>query len=131
MSKIVPHRLSVVDFMKRKFADSEMTIEDIATAIGEPDIRTLQMILDGIVQLPATMIFPIAKATDIDPSQFMRIYLRDYLPDLERAMHDCEGRVVVTEHERSLLEAYRKCSGDTDPEILIFEEKRIVALALA
>jgi hypothetical protein len=83
------------------------------------------------MKLPASWIFRMSKFADIDPAQFMQIYLRDYFPELEQAMHDCEGKMVVTERERSLLEAFRRVTGDIDPSVMVFEDQQVVALALA
>ncbi|MBD5801787.1 hypothetical protein AZOA_12110 [Azoarcus sp. Aa7] len=130
MGTVISHRLTVAEFVKRKLVATGRSLEDVAVEMGVSDAEMLMGVVEGREHLPAQLVYPLARCLDVDPAHLMRIFLRDYLPDVEQAIHDCGGRMVVTERERSLLIAYQKCTADDDPEVLIFEDKQVVALAL-
>lgn len=131
MKKIAPSKLTVSSFLTNAIVESGNSLEEIAQGVGCEQPVLFDSILKGTMKLPVNLVYPLAKYLEIDPAALLRIYLRDYAPDLQQALHDCGGQEIVTARERLLLEGYRKATGNTDPEVLIFEHKKMVALALA
>ena len=131
MSKTTQPKPTVIDFLSRELVKTGRCIEEISKCIGQDRPDLLKGILAGKIKLPAKLVYPISKALDIDPAHLMQIFLQDYCPEIETAILDCGGGAVVTARERTLLEAYRQCTDDVDPEVLILEGKQVVALALS
>jgi hypothetical protein len=129
--KIAPSKLTVASFLTNAFVESGNSLDEIAEGVGCEKPVLLDSVLKGTAKLPVTLVYPIAKYLGIDPAALLRVYLRDYVPDLEQAFHGCGGQAIVTAREKLMLETYRKATGGTDPEALIFEHKKMVALALA
>ena len=123
-------KLTVAEYLTRKIDESGKTQKDIATEIGYDNPNIITMFKQGLTKLPLTTVGPIAEALDVDPAHLLRLVMNEYFPDTYRALEDCLGTMVLTEHERALIEAYRLCTKDTDPKVLILDEKRVFALAL-
>lgn len=123
-------KLTVAEFLTSKIDKSGKTQKDIATEIGYDNPNIITMFKQGLTKIPLTTVGPLASALDIDPAYLLRLVMTEYFPDTYRAVEDCLGTMILTEHERTLIEAYRLCTKDTDPEVLILDEKRVFALAL-
>jgi len=131
MVKKAEQHLTFIDFLARKINESGRPLAEIAEGIGYENEHMLKATLMAKLKTPVDRVFPTAKFFDVDPAYLMRLYIRDCLPEFERAIFDCEGSMIVTQRERLLLEAYRKSTADADPQVLLFEDKRVVALAIS
>ena len=121
---------TVAEFLTGKIDQSGKTQRDIAEEIGYDNPNVIIMIKQGHTKLPLTTVGSLARALDIDPAPLLRLVMLEYLPDTYRAIEDCLGTMILTEHERELVEVYRLCTKDSDPEFVILDEKRIFAVAL-
>lgn len=124
-------KLTVAAFLSRTLADLDRPKEDLEAAIGASNMKIVLGVIAGTLKLPAERVFAIAKAIEIDPALLMRIYLRDYCPELEQAIFDCEGTITATKSERLVLAAFRSQTHNCEPGVLVFEGKKVLALALA
>ena len=130
MIETAPAHLTFADYITRELSESENTIEWLAAKIGLENANILKTVIGGTMRAPASLLFPIAKALEIDPAHVLNVYLRDYLPEIEQALFDCEGMMSLTRRERVLVQKYRQCADDKDPEMVVFENKRMVAFAI-
>ena len=123
-------KLTVAEYLTRKIDESGKTQKDIATEIGYDNPNIITMFKQGHTKLPLTTVGPFAEALDVDPAYLLRLVMAEYYPDTYRAVEDCLGTMILTEHERILIDAYRWITKDSNPEVLILDEKRVFALAL-
>src|SRR5665647_999557 len=123
-------KLTVAEFLTSKIEESGKTQKDIATEMGYDNPNVITMFKQGLTKIPLTAVGSLARALDIDPAYLLRLVMTEYLPDTYRAVEDCLGTMILTSHERELIEVYRLCTKDSDPEFLILDEKRIFAVAL-
>ena len=122
---------SVADFLSRKIDESNKTQKEIAaeTGYGNPNIMT--MFKNGSTKVPLNTVGPLAIALGVDPAYFLRMVMSEYCPDTLAAVEHCLGTTILSERERALIEAIRRCSQNTDPSILVFEGKGMVGFTLA
>ncbi len=130
MNDTGPARLTFPQFMAREMANAETTVEWMTEKLALPSENVLKGFLSGMMKAPASLIYPFAKTLDLDPAHVLHVYLRDCLPDVECAIFDCEGMMPLTKQERLLVEMYRQRTDDKSPEVVIFENKSVVALAI-
>lgn len=123
-------KLTVAEYLTRKIDESGKTQKDIATEIGYDNPNIITMFKQGHTKLPLTTVGPFAEALDIDPAHLLRLVMAEYYPDTYRAVEGCLGTMILTGNERALIEGYRWITKDSDPEVLILDEKRVFALAL-
>ena len=130
MSETVATHLTFAEFITRELSASENTMEWLAAKIGLENDNVLKAITAGTMKIPASLVYPLAKALELDPAHVLHVYLRNHLPEIEQALFDCEGMMSLTRQERLLVQMQRQCTGDKDPEIIFFENKRVVAFAI-
>lgn len=131
MSETVATHLTFAEFITRELSDSENTIEWLAAKVDLENENILKAITTGTMKAPTSLVYPLAKALELDPAHVLHVYLRDYLPEIEQALFDCEGMMTLTKQERLLVQMHRQCTGEKDPEIIVFENKRVVAIAIS
>lgn len=130
MIETAPAHLTFADYIARALSESENTIEWLAEKIGMENANILKPVVAGTMRASASLVYPIANALDLDPAHVLNVYLRDYLPELERAIFDCGGSMFVSERERVILDGYRRFSKYADPELMLFEEDGVVVVAI-
>jgi hypothetical protein len=124
-------KLTVAEYLTRKIDESGKTQKEIATEIGYENPNIITMFKQGHTKLPLTTVGPFAEALNVDPAYLLRMVMAEYYPDTYRAVESCLGTMILTDHERNLIKAYRLITKDADPEVLILEESRVFALAFS
>ena len=130
MIETAPAHLTFADYIARALSESRNTIEWLAAKVGQENANILKAVLNKTMKAPVASIYPLAKALDLDHAHVLNVYLRDYLPELERAIFDCGGSMLVSEQERIILDGYRRFSKYADPELTLFEEEGAVVVAI-
>jgi len=125
------HALSVAEFLAAKINQSGKTIEQIADEANFSNPKVIQLITSGATKLPVNQIASLARSLNVEPAALLRIVFGEYLPGLLDVIEDCLGTLTILEGEAALLQAIRKNLGTSVPELLVFEGKQVVAVALA
>lgn len=103
---------------------------EVAREIGYSDPTEIMLLRTGGMQLPCALIKPIAETLRIDVLYLLRLALNEYLPGSFAAVETCLGTKITTEHELEIIEAFRSCSDDNDPSVIILEEPGKITIAV-
>lgn len=124
-------KMTVAQFLTSKINASGKTQREIASEIGYDAANVITMFKQGSTKLPLNTVGPIARALDVDPVFLLRLAFSEYFPETFDAVEHALGSTIVTENERKLLDAFRRSTEGTDPEMLVFGATRAIALVLA
>ena len=130
MIETAPAHLTFADYIAREISKRENATEWLPQKIGQDSTNVVKGIINKTIKAPASSIYPLARALELDPEHVLNVYLRDYLPEIERAIFDCGGNMIVSEQERIILDGYRRFSKYADPELTLFEEDGVVVVAI-
>lgn len=115
---------SVAEFLTRMIELSEKSQKQIAQDVGYPHPNVLSMMKMGQTKVPIEKAPAFARALNVDPAYFVRLVMREYMPEAWRAIETAIGE-PLTQNERRLVEAYREiCEGQERP----VEDEVIAAL---
>jgi hypothetical protein len=129
-SKKVASRLTVAAYITRKLSDSERSLEEVADVVGFENPAVLQAVLAGTAKLPVQFVFPLAVALNDDPANLMKVLLREYVPELEQALHETQGMAMISRREKVMIDAFRVATNDRDPSVIILENSPVVAVVM-
>ena len=99
--------------------------------IGYDNSNVITMFKTGSTKLPLNTVGPIARALGVDPVYLLRLTFREYYPETFDAVERCLQTTILTANERMLIDAFRRATPDCDPEVFVFDDKKMVALVLA
>lgn len=121
MSSIPTTKLTIAQYLNEKIKASDKTEKQIATLIRH-DEKSLQLILQGLMKLPVSLIAPLAEALEIDPGFLMMKVLREYSPDMLSAINSTLHLTALSRNEKRLIDAYRMVVQETDQRPLSLME---------
>lgn len=130
MLKSIPN-LTVAEFLNKQTDQLGMSDNDLATRLGYDSPSVIAQMKRATIKLPIKDAPAMADALEVDPTWLVKLVLREYSPDTLDVLENVFNKHLLTDSEFTLIEAYRRATGDKDPEVLIFEGKKVVALALA
>ena len=130
MLETAPAHLTFAEYISREISKHENAAEWLPGKVGLENANILKAVINKTMKAPAASIYPLAKALELDPAHVLNVYLRDYLPEIERAIFDCGGSMIVSEHERTILDGHRRYSKNGNPEVMLFEDKSVVMIAI-
>lgn len=122
--------LTVAGYLKKCIEASGKSVAEVERRIDARHRIRLQPILDGKVKLPLPVVHVVAQALDVPPLTLLRIWVHDYVPEMEEALFDCGRLMQVSPNEQRIIEAYRSRVADEEHELMIFEDPRFVLLAV-
>jgi len=131
MSKPVPTRVTVADFIADCLADSDKTQREIAQECGFEQPNIITMFKNGATKLPLNRIGALAKALDADPAHLLRLVMCEYMPDTWDAIESILHSTVLTANELELVRAYRTVTGDSDACAVVIDRNAVIAIVTA
>ncbi|MNV86214.1 hypothetical protein D3C71_1802260 [compost metagenome] len=69
------------------------------------------MIKQGQTKMPLARIPQMARALDVDPVEFFRLAMREYMPELQRIADEMYAREQLSPAEAELLQQVRAATG--------------------
>lgn len=123
--------VTVASLLTKYFEESGLTYDQFATEIGYQTPSMINMLLSGTVKLPINKVILAALALGRDPASLLRVVLDEYIPGTLEVIEECLGTPLLTPQEATLIEAYRVTTRSCDPELVVFDDKKVVALVLA
>lgn len=109
---------TVAEYLSQAIEISGKTQLEIAREVGYSRPNVLSMMKQGQTKVPIDKVPGLAEACGVDPASFLRLVLREYMPETYKVISKHLGPVLDDE-EMVLLNAYR----------LWREEKQIDAIA--
>ena len=111
---------SVADYLSMAIDISDLTQREIAEAVGYSKPNIISMMKLGQTKIPIDKIPAFARALGLDPADFTRRALREYMPEAWKAIEGAFGE-AVTQREKALLGILRE--EETDRPIELDEDK--------
>lgn len=107
---------TAAEYLAKAIELSNKSQREIAQAAGYAKPNVLSMMKLGQTKIPIDKVPALARACGVDPSAFMRIVLREYLPETWAVINETVGE-PLTRNERRLVETYREVAPDGDLDI--------------
>ncbi|HKJ95074.1 MAG TPA: XRE family transcriptional regulator [Gammaproteobacteria bacterium] len=107
---------TVADFVSQRIRVCEKTQKEIALALGYKNANVIAMIKSGSTKVPLRVVPHLARELAIDEAFFMRMVLREYMPETLVALESVY-RTPVTQNETEILSVLRDRTSSTDPEL--------------
>lgn len=124
-------KVTVASLLTKFFEESGLTHDQFAAELGYQTPGMISMLLSGAVKLPMNKIIQAAQALGRDPASLLRVVLDEYIPGTLEVIEECLSTPLLTPQETELIEAYRTKTRSRDPELVVFDDKQVVALVLA
>src|SRR5690348_7239118 len=108
---------AMVKFLSKRIDElkPELTQREIAQRLGYRCVNFVSMMKIGAARVPLEKLPALAAILGVDPAHLVRLGLEQYWPELEVV-----SRVLpppITKNEIVLLQAFRRATNHTDPEI--------------
>jgi transcriptional regulator with XRE-family HTH domain len=131
MTKLLPQRPTVAEFLADKIAAIDKTQRQISEECGFDNPNIITMFKNGLTKLPINRITPLAKALDVDPAYLLRLVMHEYMPDAWEAIENIMQSTVLTSNELNLVRAYREVTGDNDAAAVVIDRSAVLAIVTA
>jgi len=131
MTKEIPQRLTVAEFLADKIGAIDKTQREIAEACGFDNPNIITMFKNGHTKLPINRIAPLAKALDVDPAYLLRLVMNEYMREAWACVEDIMQSTVLSANELQLVRAYREVTGDNDAAAVVIDRSAVLAIVTA
>jgi len=131
MTKQLPQRLTVAEFLADKIGAIDKTQREIAEACGFDNPNIITMFKNGHTKLPINRIAPLAKALDVDPAYLLRLVMNEYMREAWECVEDIMQSTVLSANELQLVRAYREVTGDNDAAAVVIDRSAVLAIVMA
>ena len=131
MTKLLPQRLTVAEFLADKIGAIDKTQREIAEACGFDNPNIITMFKRGHTKLPINRIAPLAKALDVDPAHLLRLVMNEYMREAWECVEDIMQSTVLSGNELQLVRAYREVTGDNDAAAVVIDRSAVLAIVTA
>ena len=131
MTKLLPQRPTVAEFLADKIAAIDKTQRQIAEECGFDNPNIITMFKNGLTKLPINRIGPLAKALDVDPAYLLRLVMNEYMQDSWEFIENIMQSTVLSANELQLVRAYREVTGDNDAAAVVIDRSAVLAIVTA
>lgn len=131
MTKLLPQRSTVAEFLADKIAAIDKTQRQISEECGFDNPNIITMFKLGQTKLPINRIALLAKALDVDPAYLLRLVMHEYIPESWEAIENIMKSTVLTSNELNLVRAYREVTGDNDAVAVVIDRSAVLAIVTA
>jgi hypothetical protein len=120
----------LAQFLKSAIANSGKSHDQIAIEVGYEKGSVVQMMADGLTKVPINKIRAIAAALDVDPPHLFGLLLHEYFPDLVGLIEQVFERPVLSQNERSLIQALRRHTEGNDGQAVVVDAREVIAVVM-
>ena len=131
MTKLLPQRPTVAEFLADRLASSDKTQREVAVECGFESSNIITMFKQGQTKLPLNRVGPLAKALDVDPAHLLRLVLLEYLPNTWETIENVMQSTVLTSNELEMVRAFREVTGDNDARAVVIDRSAVIAIVAA
>ena len=107
--------ISVATFLSQRIDGSGKSQREIAAELGYEHPNIITMFKQGLTKIPLRKVGPLANALEIDPAHFLRLVMREYMPETWGALEEIMNGALLSKNEQEMLACFRRLTGDTDP----------------
>jgi hypothetical protein len=119
---------TVAEYVTFHLDACKRTQREIAGEIGYSNSNVITMFKQGLTKIPVAVAPKLAVAIGVDPGQFLRMVLNEYMPDLLPEIEKHVGG-LCTLNELAMLKTIRTATKDKDPAMTPAEEKALTTWA--
>ena len=131
MSKPLPPRLTVAEFIADKLATTDKTQRQVAEECGFDKANIITMFKNGLTKLPINRVEPLAKALGVDPVHLLRLVMLEYFPESWESVENIMNSTVLTANGLQLIRSFRECTGDCNAEAIVINRDALIAIVAA
>lgn len=128
MTKLLPKRPTVAEFLADRLASSGKTQREVAAECGFESPNIITMFKQGQTKLPTNRVGPLARALDVDPAHLLRLVLLEYLPDTWACIENTLQSTILTANELDLIRMFREVTGDNDAQGIVVDCNAVIAI---
>ena len=110
-------RPTVAKFITAKINECGKSQIEIAQACGWPKPNIVTMIKQGTTRLPIDKIGPLAKALEVEAVYLFWLTMSEYNPDTLQAIEHAIRGVMLSDHEKLIIETYRRLTNGQDEDV--------------
>lgn len=114
---IKKYRPTVAQFIAAKIKESGKSQIEIAQACGWPKPNFVTMLKKGDSKLPLDKIGPMAKVLEVQPVYLYWLVMQEYYPETLDAIEHAIRGVMLTDHEKEIIEVYRDLTHGRDAPV--------------
>jgi transcriptional regulator with XRE-family HTH domain len=119
--------ITVARLFSNAVNNSRLTQREIAQEAGYKRPNLITMFKTGETKIPIDKTPILAKILGLDPKYFLRVALREYHPEVLRAIEGTWPAGLLSDNECELILALRQMTNDGDPELETPEHRQALA----
>ncbi len=100
-------KVTVSEYLTTLIEASDKTQKQIAEELGYENANIITMFKQGLTRVPLNKVGPIAKALDIDATDFLELVMSEYMPETLMALEPILKGITLTRDEYELVNQYR------------------------
>lgn len=120
--------LTVAKYLEFQIEASKKTQKEICAEIGYQKPNLITMFKQGSTKVPIHVAPKLAKSLGVDPANFTRMVIEEYMPELLPTIEKYIGG-LASENEQEMLKVIRAATKDKDPPMDKDSEKSLSAWA--
>lgn len=120
--------VTVAQYLNHQLEISRKTQREIAAECGYPKPNIITMFKQGSTKVPISSVPKLARALGVDQVHFLRIALKEYMPEVLDVIDKHIG-MVCTQNEAEILKLIREATKETDPKIRNKNQEREIIRA--
>lgn len=101
-------KLTVAEYLTQQIDLCGKSQREIATEIGYENANIITMFKQGHTKIPLNQVGPLATALGINPANFMRMVLEEYMPETWEAVECALGCMILSEEEARIVLTFRE-----------------------
>lgn len=113
---VSPSRMTVAQYLDNQIAICGKQQNEIAAEIGYTRPNIITMFKQGLTKVPVNIAPALARAIGVDPNLFTRMVLKEYMPEVLKAIEESVGG-LATVNESQILEVIRSATKGKDPKM--------------
>lgn len=116
--------VTVAQYLTFQLEACRKTQREIATEIGYSNANVLTMFKQGLTKVPLHVAPKLAAAIGVDPGNFLRMALNEYMPELLPVIETFVGG-LASKNEQAILKVIRSATKGSDPVLTKDTEKSL------
>ena len=119
---------SVAEYLAFHLDNSKRTQREIAQELGYANSNVVTMFKQGLTKIPVAVAPKMAIAIGVDPGQFLKMVLNEYMPELLPEIEKHIGG-LCSQAELELVKVIREATKGTDPKADESDKKALAVWA--
>lgn len=100
-------KVTVAEYLTTLIEASDKTQKQLAEELGYENANIITMFKQGLTRIPLNKVGPLAKALEIDATDFLELVMSEYMPETLMALEPILNGITLTRDEYELVNQYR------------------------